>query len=189
MERSYSWVNSKLTVKETPHTGLGVFTARDIQKNEILVVLGGYIYDINDENKLHGFNEDKPIEISEHFSFCPHHKNDMDRMFQHYLNHSCEPNVGFRGQLFMVAMRDIVAGEELCYDYAMIMHSNEKSAHTFSMKCLCGTTSCRGEVKEDDWKRPELQNKYDGYFQYYLQEKIKNPGKELYIVPDDFYKE
>jgi len=36
-----------------------------------------------------------------------------------FINHSCEPNVGFAGNVVLVAMRDIEAGEELTTDYAM----------------------------------------------------------------------
>ncbi|GIT46042.1 MAG: hypothetical protein Ct9H300mP12_06270 [Acidimicrobiales bacterium] len=35
------------------------------------------------------------------------------------INHSCDANVGFRGQVLYVAMRDIAIDEELCHDYAM----------------------------------------------------------------------
>jgi len=93
-------------------------------------------------------------------------------MPQHYVNHFCAPNAGFKGQIFMVAMRSILAGEEVTYDYAMVMHSNPESDTFFTMKCHCGQPNCRKIVTEDDWQIPELQHRYDGYFQWYLQEKI-----------------
>jgi len=31
---------------------------------------------------------------------------------------------------------------------------------------------CRGKVTFNDWKIPEIQKRYDGYFSWYLQEKI-----------------
>jgi hypothetical protein len=37
---------------------------------------------------------------------------------------------------------------------------------------MCGSPNCRGLITEEDWKIPELQKKYDGYFSWYLQEKI-----------------
>ena len=36
-----------------------------------------------------------------------------------FINHSCEPNVGFAGDIVLVAMRDISPGEELTTDYAL----------------------------------------------------------------------
>src|SRR3989304_314754 len=47
----------------------------------------------------------------------------------------------------------------------------EKSDELFE-KCNCGFLKCRGVVTGNDWKTPELQNRYSGYFSGYLQEKI-----------------
>ena len=54
-----------------------------------------------------------------------------------HLNHSCNPNVGVRGEITFIAMRDIEAGEELTFDYAMT--DNED----YEMHCNCGTQNCR----------------------------------------------
>ena len=48
------------------------------------------------------------------------------------LNHSCEPNVGFGGNIVLVAMSDIEAGEELSTDYALF------DDYEGSMDCNCG---------------------------------------------------
>lgn len=95
-------------------------------------------------------------------------------MPQLFVNHSCDPNAGFNGQIFMVAMRDIKKDEEIVYDYAMLMHANKRSNSYFKMKCKCGSKMCRGFITENDWKISELQKRYDGYFQWYLQEKIND---------------
>ena len=83
-------------------------------------------------------------------------------------NHSCDPNAGFQGQIFLAAMRDIEAGEQVCFDYAMVLNLPN---HRF--ECRCGSANCRGAVTGNDWKLPELQRRYAGYFQWYLQEKIR----------------
>ena len=54
-----------------------------------------------------------------------------------FLNHSCEPNVGFAGNTIVVTMRAVAAGEELTTDYALF------DDHAGQMCCHCGTTSCR----------------------------------------------
>ena len=64
-------------------------------------------------------------------------------------------------------MRDIEAGEEVCFDYAM---SDGEPYDEFD--CQCGTPLCRGQVTGNDWQRPELQKRYDGYFSPYLQARI-----------------
>ena len=60
-----------------------------------------------------------------------------------FLNHSCEPNLGFsRGTLSLYAVRDIAAGEELYFDYSTCM--NEPG---WEIDCSCGAPRCRRTVK------------------------------------------
>ena len=190
----FSWMSTKVEIKTTDKygnsvqpvlnelgqkvykkkTGLGygVFAKETIKRNEVMFVMGGYILDIDDENQLTGIVSDKPIEISEYFSIGPRKASDIRKMPQHYINHSCNPNSGFKGQLFIVAMKTIKAGTEIVYDYAMIMHPNKDSNSTLAYECVCGSKECRKKISENDWKKPDLQKKYNGYFQWYLQEKI-----------------
>jgi uncharacterized protein len=176
-KRTFSWMNPKLKIIDTKKYGKGVFAKSSISKDEILFVMGGYILNIIDENRLKGEVADKPIEVSEWFSIGPIKPSDMELMPQHRVNHSCDPNTGFKGSIFMVAMRNIKKGEEILYDYAMITHSNPNSKNFFTMKCECGSKNCRGEFREDDWMIPKLQKKYNGYFQWYIQDKINNKNK------------
>jgi hypothetical protein len=143
-----------------------------LRKHEMLFVLGGPILTIADENQLRGVVADKPIEISESFSIGPRTPRDIPKMPQSYLNHSCQPNAGFHGQVFLVAMSSIPGGQEVRFDYGMVMHPNPRSTTCFTMDCQCGARNCRGKVTENDWTIPELQDRYDGYFQWFLQEKI-----------------
>src|SRR5262249_46311273 len=84
-----------------------------------------------------------------------------------YFNHSCDPNAGFRGQIEIVAMRNIAPGEQITFDYAMCL-----TARFGDMTCLCAAAACRGKITGDDWKAPELQRRYHGYFQPYIERKI-----------------
>jgi SET domain-containing protein len=85
-----------------------------------------------------------------------------------FINHSCEPNVGFAGNIVLVAMRDISAGEELATDYALF------DDYDAAMECRCGTPSCRGTVSGRDWQRPDLQRKYGSYFSSYLLRRLSS---------------
>jgi hypothetical protein len=83
-----------------------------------------------------------------------------------YLNHSCDPNLGVRGEITFVAMRDVRAGEELTHDWAMTDDDD------YSVACNCGATDCRKTLTGKDWQRPDLQKRYSGYFSSYLAGKI-----------------
>ena len=106
-QQKFSWMNQNLEVKDTKKYGKGVFAKKDIKKGETLFVMGGYILTIDDENKLKGIVADKPIEISNQFSIGPRTAFDLKKMPQHYVNHGCNPNAGFKGQIFMLAMKKI----------------------------------------------------------------------------------
>jgi hypothetical protein len=84
-----------------------------------------------------------------------------------YSNHSCDANLGVRGEITFVAMRDISAGEELTHDWAMT-DDNEDDP----VQCHCGAAHCRGILTGKDWQMPEVQQRYAGYFSTYLANKI-----------------
>jgi SET domain-containing protein len=65
-----------------------------------------------------------------------------------FLNHSCDPNCEteeFNGRVFIMAIRDIPAGEELVYEYNLYDSELEDSAD-----CYCGAPQCRGTMFSDD---------------------------------------
>jgi hypothetical protein len=79
-----------------------------------------------------------------------------------YSNHSCDANLGIRGEITFVAIRDIRAGEELTHDWCVT------DDDSYSVKCNCGSPKCRGTVTGKDWQRRDLQEQYRGYFSSYL---------------------
>ena len=83
-----------------------------------------------------------------------------------YSNHSCDANLGIRGEITFVAMRNIEPGEELTHDWCTT--DNED----YSVECNCGAGNCRNILTGRDWQRPDLQQRYRGYFSAYLAAKI-----------------
>ena len=81
-----------------------------------------------------------------------------------HINHSCGGNIGFKGENF-VTIRDIEAGEELTYDYALV-----ETAPRARWRCSCGSKQCRGVVTGNDWKDPESQKRNRKYFHPYVRE-------------------
>jgi hypothetical protein len=83
------------------------------------------------------------------------------------VNHSCDPNVGMGGNILLVSMADIPAGEELTIDYALFLGDP-----TFAMECQCGAAQCRRVIRGTDWTNEELQERYRGWFSWWVQRKI-----------------
>ena len=53
--QKYSWLSPKITVKSTENRGKGLFAEKDIQKDELILVMGGYVFSIEDENNLNEY--------------------------------------------------------------------------------------------------------------------------------------
>ena len=66
-----------------------------------------------------------------------------------WINHSCEPNceaVEEDGRMFIDAIRDIQPGEELSYDYNLIVEERYTPALKQLYACGCGAPKCRGTI-------------------------------------------
>jgi SET domain-containing protein len=67
------------------------------------------------------------------------------------INHSCDPNceaIDFRGHIWICAMRDIKAGEELTYNYGYDF------VDWWEHPCKCGSPRCVGYIlAEEHWPK------------------------------------
>jgi hypothetical protein len=167
--RHSSYLSPKLEARPHPAKGgQGVFAKQAIHKGELLLVWGGDIYTY--EQYLQVPEERRPhfVQVEEDLYLgAPDRPEPAD-----YINHCCEPNAGLSGQITLVALRDIQAGEEICFDYA----TSDGSPYD-EFDCACGAENCRGRVSGDDWRDPALQKKYAGYFSPYLQRRIDRSNR------------
>jgi len=162
----FSYRSSKTIVRESNIHGRGLFAVADISKDEIVLVKGGHI--VNRETLRREITPrlgPVEIQIDEHLFIAPVTDEEKD-LSMLYSNHSCDANLGIRGEITFVAMRDIRAGEELTHDWATTDDDD------YSVECKCGLPNCRKLLTGKDWQRPELQKKYAGYFSSYLAKKI-----------------
>jgi len=88
-----------------------------------------------------------------------------------YINHSCDPNIGYDGDDILVTLRDVEVGEMICYDYAM----SETDPESFpEFECECGSHFCRGRIRYSDYLLPELMQRYSGRFLNFVTRKQKD---------------
>lgn len=163
---NFNWINPKLAVADC-ELGKGQFATKDIGGGELLAVFGGRVMTLEQFDRLPPEIQHYPYQIGENpdLLFGPMQAEDM--LDGEFFNHSCNPNGGFRGALHLVSMKAIAAGEQVTFDYAMCM-----TGDFGNMPCSCGERECRQFIAGDDWKIPGLQQKYAGYWQPYIQEKI-----------------
>lgn len=120
-------------------SGMGVFADEDIAGGErVRLIDGDIVFRIN-RTKEDSLSNPDWIGIGQYRWIDP-------RGVLRFLNHSCEPNVGVvtpeADVVAVVAMRDIIAGEELTFDY-----STTECDPLWEMSCTCGSVRCRRIIR------------------------------------------
>jgi hypothetical protein len=177
---THSWLHPGLEKRKSDAQGWGVFARMDIRKGDRLAIFGGKIMLIDEMYQIPEEMQRYTMQIEDRFVLGPAGTVPEDTDF---FNHSCDPNSGFKGQVFLVAMRDIIAGEEITFDYGMTVAESVGSDMIFAMDCSCGSPRCRKKITEQDWMLPELQVRYQGYFSPYIQDKIEKLNETGFGIP------
>jgi hypothetical protein len=160
-----SYLSPKVATRESAIHGTGLFAVEPIAEGEIVCVKGGYIFNRRRLDSMPDWYRTAEIQVAEDLFIGPLEESEREGSMI-FSNHSCEPNIGVRGQIVFVAMRDIAAGEELTHDWATTDNDD------YTTECNCGAPTCRKVLTGKDWRKEELREKYRGYFSSYLQEKI-----------------
>ena len=159
----YNWLSPKAEARPAGEKGWGAFAVEPIAAGETVTAFGGWVMPMSVLETLSHDRQSRSIQVDADLYLVSAETPEPGDM----LNHSCEPNCGLSGQLLLVAMRDIAPGEELSFDYAMCDASDYDE-----FRCLCGQPTCREIVTGADWRDPELQDKYAGWFSPYLERRI-----------------
>jgi len=165
MNLTSRWFSPKIIIKKSRIHGYGVFASKDINKDEIVLISGGVILPKKDLKKYQKENGNLGLQIDDSFYIVPISRSEIKNGG---VNHSCNPNIGFYGDVIIKAIKDIKKGEELSIDYCMCYSELE------DFKCICDFKKCRKNITADDWKNKTLQKKYKNYFTNYLKSKFKN---------------
>lgn len=140
-----------LRIKKT-HTGRGVFAGEAIPKGAVITRMQGKEYVWDEVEKLIKNGKvrlDDPFQIGEDDFLL------LDRI-PLLFNHSCNPNAGINKERDLVALRAILPGEEICYDYSATVCTHS----SWSMRCKCGSSVCRKKIGNVLSIPPLVRNKY-----------------------------
>lgn len=155
-------LNPKCLAAPVAGTGEGLFAREPLEPGETIVEWTGRVLDGRELLRVDAPLRANSIQIGDDAFLVPERLAPGDRV-----NHSCAPNAGLRGDRTLVAMRAIAAGEQIGYDYA-----TSDGCDYDEFDCRCGAPGCRGRVSGDDWRRPELQARYRGWFSPYLAARV-----------------
>lgn len=127
-----------------------VVAVRPIAQGETVAVFGGTVVSRAQLARLGPGAPSRSLQVEEDLFLY----SDVDGPGD-WINHACEPNLELRGQIVLVAARDIEPGEELSFDYGAAEGSSIDE-----FPCQCGAPRCRGRVGGGDWvtwmaSRPE----------------------------------
>lgn len=162
----YSFLHHDIEMRPLPQKGsFGLFATRLIPAGTLLTMWGGKVLTSKEYAQLPPFLMSHGLQIEDDLFMIPLVEGEP----ADYFNHSCNPNAGFNSPISLVAIHDIAAGEEICFDYAM-----SEDNHFDEFPCGCGANLCRKQVTGKDWMIPELQERYFGYFSPYLQRRIES---------------
>lgn len=152
------------TLRTSKIHGTGVYAARKIPAGTRIFEYVGEIISADEADRRHPVNPDDPFHT---FFFALGNGTVIDGNVggndAKWINHSCEPNCeteesdDFR--VFIVALRDISRGEELYYDYGLVLDERLTKTVKEQYRCLCGTPSCRGTMLALKRRRPAAAKK------------------------------
>lgn len=135
--------------------GRGVYATRDIAADEKIIEYVGELVDKEESGRRGTAQHERAIETGDAavYIFNVTKKYDLDGNFPwntaRLINHSCEPNCqawATGKKIFIHALREIKAGEELTFDYGFDVECFEDHP------CLCGRESCVGFiVSREQW--------------------------------------
>lgn len=139
-------------IRDSVISGKGAFAIRAIPKGERLIEYTGERIPHPEADARY---DDDTMDRHHTFLFAVSSRTVIDATYggneARFINHSCDPNCETeieKGRVYIYAIRDIPAGEELHYDYAYERSGDETEKEEAQYLCLCGTDKCRGSIME-----------------------------------------
>ena len=143
-------VGRRIQARRSGVHGRGVFALKDIAKDEILIEYVGEIISWPEAQARHPHD---PTDPNHTFYFHLSETQVIDARVggntSRWINHACAPNCEADeqdGRIFIRALRNIRAGEELNYDYGLIIDERYTPKLKAEYPCWCGSRSCRGTL-------------------------------------------
>jgi len=138
--------------QNVPGAGLGLFSGRPLKSGEIIFIAKGTIVHMETSAIKDPTTYPNALGINSEMWLDPAPTNPL-----RYMNHSCDPNMGIRGAVTFVALRDIGPDEHLTVDYSI---TEGDPPWQLDSVCKCGSPLCRGIVRSIQHLPHELYLKY-----------------------------
>ena len=145
---------ARIQVRPSGVHGKGVFALVDIPKGERIVEYVGEVITWDEAQRRHPHDPNDPNHT---FYFHIDEQHVIDALYggndARWINHSCGPNCEADeegGRIFIKSLRKIKAGEELNYDYGLVIDEPLTPDIKTDYPCWCGSPKCRGTLLSSD---------------------------------------
>jgi hypothetical protein len=164
-----SWVHPNLVGGMSRIHGEGVFATTPIARGERLMEFGGE--KITTAQMEGGSYRECSVWLVAGGTYLALPASDPDPSLDENLNHSCDANAWLTDEVTLVARRDIAAGDEITLDHGT--WNFDDGEYTWdAAPCGCGAQNCRKTLTENDWRLPDVRERYAGHFHPVLQNMI-----------------
>ena len=137
----------RIQVRRSGVHGKGVFALQAIGEGELIIEYKGQIISWLEALRRHPHD---PADPNHTFYFHIDDKHVIDAAVggnaARWINHACEPNCRADetdGRVFIYAARDLEPGEELFYDYGLVIDERYTPKLKQQYECRCGSPICR----------------------------------------------
>lgn len=137
-------------VQRSPVHGKGVFAKQSIPKNYKVVEYKGELISWEQAQLRHPHDPKQPNHT---FFFQRDDGMVIDGGVKgnaaRWINHSCSPNCEAReenGKIYIYSLHKIKPGEELNYDYGLVLEGRQTKKIKAEYACHCGSTNCTGTM-------------------------------------------
>jgi hypothetical protein len=140
----------RIQVRESEIHGKGVYAIRPIKAGDKVLEYKGEIITWKKAEARHPHDASQPNPTF-YFHLDDGHVIDAKHTGNSakWINHSCEPNLEAEqngNRIFLNALRDIKIGEELSYDYGLVIDIRKTARVKKDFACWCSVPNCRGTM-------------------------------------------
>ena len=140
----------RIQVRRSGVHGKGMYAVQPLARGEVLIEYTGERIDWPEALRRHPHDPSDPnhtfyFSIASGQVIDAKHGGNASR----WINHSCQPNCEADetdGRVFIKALRAIRPGEELFYDYGLVIDERYTPRLKKQYECRCGARRCRGTM-------------------------------------------
>jgi hypothetical protein len=156
-------------VRPSDIAGRGLVAVADLPEGTIVSRLGGRLVDRVTLHDLAARGDVDAVTVDDdrYLVLAPGNDN-------RFVNHACDPNLGWVDGYCLETLVDVLAGTELVSDYAMSI-----ADPGWILRCHCPSRRCRQMVEGTDWSIPQLQRRYAGHWTPYVQRLVDEGNRRL----------